>query len=187
MPFFKPLAILFSWLFIFSHSMQARAQGDFPKKPVKMIVGYSAGGPTDVVARLIAQDLSTAFGQSVLIENKTGTNGNIATESVASAAPDGYTLIVNTLSHNVNAILGVGKMKYDPFKDFAPVTLAVTLPQYLVVGYNSPYKTMADLIAKSQISARCGELRVSGQWRLCALVRRIALHPLPDTNAAYSL
>ena len=95
---------------------------DYPTKPIRMVVGYAAGGPTDVIARLVAQDLQTALGQTVVVENKTGANGNIATEDVARAPADGYTLIVNTLSHNVNALLGAGKVKYDPAKNFAPVS-----------------------------------------------------------------
>jgi tripartite-type tricarboxylate transporter receptor subunit TctC len=84
------------------------------------------------------------------VENRAGANGNIATEFVAGSPADGYTLIVNTLSHNVNAILGQGRVKYDPEKDFAPISLAVVLPQYLVVGYNSPYKSVAELVAKAK-------------------------------------
>lgn len=128
----------------------AHAQADYPNKPVKLVVGYSAGGPTDVIARLVAQDMGAALGQPVVVENRVGANGNIATESVAASAPDGYTLLVNTLSLNVNAILGQGRVKYDPAKDFAPISLAVALPQYLVVGYDSPYKTLADLVAKAK-------------------------------------
>ena len=119
---------------------------DYPTKPIRMVVGYAAGGPTDVIARLVAQDLQTALGQTVVVENKTGANGNIATEDVARAPADGYTLIVNTLSHNVNALLGAGKVKYDPAKNFAPVSLAVVLPQVLVVGPDSPYAKVADLV-----------------------------------------
>ena len=132
-------------------ALPALAQ-DFPTKPIRMVVGYAAGGPTDVIARLVAQDLQTALGQTVVVENKSGANGNIATEDVARAPADGYTLIVNTLSHNVNALLGAGKVKYDPVKNFAPVSLAVVLPQVMVVGPESPYATLADLLkaAKSK-------------------------------------
>ena len=125
--------------------LPAQAQ-DFPSKPIRLVVGYAAGGPTDVIARLVAQDLQLALGQTVVVENKSGANGNIATEDVARAAADGYTLIVNTLSHNVNALLGAGKVKYDPEKSFAPVSLAVVLPQVLVVGPDSKYATVADLL-----------------------------------------
>lgn len=82
----------------------------------------------------------------MVVENKSGANGNIATEDVARAPADGYTLIVDTLSHNVNALLGAGKVKYDPVKNFAPVSLAVVLPQVMVVGPESPYATLADLL-----------------------------------------
>ena len=123
---------------------------DFPSKPIRLVVGYAAGGPTDVIARLVAQDLQTALGQTVVIENKTGANGNIATEDVARAPADGYTLIVNTLSHNVNALLGAGKVKYDPVKNFAPVSLAVVLPQVLVVGPDSRFATLADLVKEAK-------------------------------------
>ncbi len=126
-------------------ALPALAQ-DYPSKPIRMIVGYAAGGPTDVIARLVAQDLQAALGQSVVVENKAGANGNIATEDVARAPADGYTVIVNTLSHNVNALLGAGKVKYDPVKSFAPVSLAVVLPQVLVVGPDSRYSTVADLV-----------------------------------------
>ena len=127
----------------------ALAQG-FPSKPIRMVVGYAAGGPTDVIARLVAQDLQAALGQTVVVENKTGANGNIATEDVARAPADGYTLIVNTLSHNVNALLGAGKIKYDPVKNFAPVSLAVVLPQVLVVGPDSRFATLADLVKEAK-------------------------------------
>ena len=83
----------------------AAVAADFPSRPVKFIVGYSPGGPTDVIARLLAQDLTVSLGQSVIVENRSGANGNIGTEYVARAPADGYTLIVNTLSHNVNPLL----------------------------------------------------------------------------------
>ncbi len=124
---------------------QALAQ-DYPAKPIRFVVGYAAGGPTDVIARLLAQDLQTALGQTVVVENKSGANGNIATEEVARAAADGYTIIVNTLSHNVNVLLGGGKPKYDAARSFAPVSLAVVLPQVLVVGPESSYNNVAELV-----------------------------------------
>ncbi len=124
----------------------ASAQDAFPSKPIKLVVGYAAGGPTDVIARVVGQDMSITLGQPVVVENRAGANGNIATEGVARAPADGYTLIVNTLSHNVNALLNPDKVKYDPVKNFAPVSLGVVLPQLLVVGYNSPHQTLADLV-----------------------------------------
>ena len=112
---FKPaLSLAGAFISIFA----AVAQSDFPNKPIKWVVGYSTGGPTDVIARIVSQDVSAALGQAIVIENRVGANGNIATESVAQAPADGYTLLVNTLSLNVNAILAQGRVKYDPVKDF---------------------------------------------------------------------
>ena len=103
------IAALTAWLPVWTPSVQA--QTDFPNKPIRLIVGYAAGGPTDVIARMVAQEIAAPLGQSVVVENRAGANGNIATEFVAGSAADGYTLIVNTLSHNVNAILGQGRVK----------------------------------------------------------------------------
>jgi tripartite-type tricarboxylate transporter receptor subunit TctC len=126
---------------------------DFPSKPIKFMVGYAAGGPTDVIARIVGQEVSATLGQAVVVENRAGANGNIGTEAVARSAPDGYTLIVNTLSHNVNPLLNPGVAKYDPVKDFAPVSLAVVLPQLLVVSHDSPYQTLADLLKAAKADA----------------------------------
>jgi tripartite-type tricarboxylate transporter receptor subunit TctC len=126
---------------------------DFPSKPIKFMVGYAAGGPTDVIARIVGQEVSATLGQAVVVENRAGANGNIGTEAVARSAPDGYTLIVNTLSHNVNPLLTPGVAKYDPAKDFAPVSLAVVLPQLLVVSHDSPYQTLADLLKAAKADA----------------------------------
>jgi len=109
-------------------------------------VGYAAGGPTDVIARIVGKEVGDALAQPVIVENRAGANGNIATEAVARAPADGYTVLVNTLSHNVNPLMNPGIAKYDPAKDFNPVSLAVVLPQLLVVPYDSPYKTLADLV-----------------------------------------
>ncbi len=126
------------------------AAADFPTRPVKFIVGYSPGGPTDVIARLLAQDLTVSLGQSVIVENRSGANGNIGTEYVARAPADGYTLIVNTLSHNVNPLLNAATAKYDPMKDFTPVSLAVVLPQVVVTAHDSPYGSLKELVAAAK-------------------------------------
>jgi tripartite-type tricarboxylate transporter receptor subunit TctC len=130
----------------------AHAQGDYPNRPVKLVVGYAAGGPTDVIARIVALELTPLLGQAVVVENRSGANGNIGTESVAHAPADGYTLLVNTLSLNVNPLLSPGRVKYDPVKDFEPINLSVVLPQYVVVGKDAPFKTMADIISKAKAS-----------------------------------
>ena len=124
----------------------AAAQG-FPEKPVRLVVGYAAGGPTDVIGRILAQDMAATLKQGVIVENRTGANGLIGTLEVKRAAPDGYTLLVTTLSHTVNAILLADKKPYDPFTDFAPVSLVAFLPLVLVTRGDSPIASVADLIA----------------------------------------
>jgi hypothetical protein len=133
-----------------------RAQEVFPSRPIRMIIPFPAGGPTDVYARLYAERLGRELGQPVVTENRGGAGGAIGSLEVSRARADGYTILVNTLSLNVNAILGQGRVKYDPTKDFAPISLAVALPQYLVVGYDSPYKTLADLVAKAKLTGTSG-------------------------------
>lgn len=119
---------------------------DYPNRAVKMVVGFAAGGPTDVIARIVAQDLTSALGQSFVVENKAGANSLIATEGVATSPPDGYTLLVGTLAHNINTILLADKVKYHPIKDFAPITLAAITPLIVVTGYDSPFNSIKDLV-----------------------------------------
>lgn len=130
---------------------EALAQA-YPDKPVRLVVGYSAGGPTDVIARVIAQDMTASLGQSVVVENKTGANGLIGTMEVKKAPPDGYTLLMTTLSHNVNAILMADKKPYDPIADFAPVSLVCSLPLVLVAKGDSPADSVADLVNQAKAS-----------------------------------
>ena len=149
----------------------AQASGDYPNKPIKLVVGYSAGGPTDVLARLLGQEMSNTLGQPVVIENKPGANGNIATEFVQQAAPDGYTIIMNTISHNVNPLLQPNRIKYDPIEDFTPVSQVAVLPQLIVVGADSPYKTLGDLVKQAKSSpgtVSYGTAGVGGSAHLAA-------------------
>jgi len=118
----------------------------YPNKPIRIIVGFAAGGPTDVIARLLSKDMSIAFDQSVIVENRTGANALLATESVARADADGYTLLFASLSHNVNRITSK-EAKYHPVKDFAPITLAATLPLLLVTQPGAPFNSVPELIA----------------------------------------
>jgi tripartite-type tricarboxylate transporter receptor subunit TctC len=128
----------------------------YPSKPVKVIVGFAAGGPTDVIARVMAQDMSASLGQGFIVENRPGANAIIATEFVARAAPDGYTVLFSSLSLLVNAILLEGKAKYDPFKDFAPVSNAALLPMVIVAGPRASFDSMRELIAMAK--SKPGEL-----------------------------
>lgn len=118
----------------------------FPNKPVKLVVGFSAGGPTDVIARILAQDMTASFGQPVVVENKAGAASMIATQEVKRSAPDGYTLYVTTLTHSVNAILHADKKPYDPIADFTPITLVCHLPLVMVAKGDSPFNSAADVV-----------------------------------------
>lgn len=122
----------------------ARAQAPFPTRSIRLVVGFAAGGPTDVIGRLIAQDMSATLGQPVVVENRTGANALIATQFVAREAPDGYTILLATLSHSVNAILLPNS--YRPLEDFTPVGLVSMLPLIAVTGANTPYRTLQQLV-----------------------------------------
>lgn len=150
---------------------QALAQGDYPSKPIKLIVGYSAGGPTDVLARVLGQDIGATLGQQLIIENKPGVNGNIATEFVERAPADGYTLLINTISHNVNPLVQPDRIKYDPIRNFTPVSMVAVLPQLIVVAGDSPYKTLGDLVKKAQSAPNAvsyGTAGIGGSAHLAA-------------------
>ena len=133
----------------------AHAQ-NFPSKPIRLVVGFAAGGPTDVIARVLAQDMATTFTSGVIVENKTGANSLIATQEVKRAPPDGYSLMVTTLSHNVNAILLADKKPYDPLKDFTPVSLVAFLPLVMVAKPDSPFNSAQDVVKAAR--AKPGEI-----------------------------
>jgi tripartite-type tricarboxylate transporter receptor subunit TctC len=119
---------------------------DYPARPVRVIVPFSAGGPTDIFARLIAQKLSERLGKQFYVENIAGATGNIGTGQAAKASPDGNTILVEFSSYVTNPSL-FAKIPYDPYKDFDPVTLAVTSTTVLVINPSVPAKTVADLVA----------------------------------------
>jgi tripartite-type tricarboxylate transporter receptor subunit TctC len=121
------------------------ASAAYPEKPVKVIVPFAAGGPTDVMARLIAQKLSESLKQQFYIENRAGAGGNLGMAEVARAAPDGYTVLVASSSFVVNPSL-YAKNPYDAYKDFAPVTLAAASPNILVVNSSFPAKSAKELV-----------------------------------------
>jgi tripartite-type tricarboxylate transporter receptor subunit TctC len=112
----------------------ALAQGAWPNKPVRIVVPFAPGGTTDILARALAPELSKAFGQPFVVENRGGAGGNIGADVVAKAAPDGYTLLMGTVgTHGINKSL-YSKMPYDPQKDFAPVTLVAGVPNVMVLN-----------------------------------------------------
>ena len=128
-------------------SLQApSAQAAYPDKPIKMVVGFTAGGTADTVGRIMAQAMGERLHQTIVVENRTGANGNLATESVARSAPDGYTIFFTSVGHAVNPYL-YKSAKYDPVKDFTPIGQVLSAPNVLVVPPSSPFKTLEELIA----------------------------------------
>ena len=129
-----------------SAALDARAQS-FPARPLRMIVGFTAGGPSDIVARLIAQQLSDRFGKPVVVENRPGATGTIGAELVARSKPDGYTLYLASQTTHAVAPYLYQKVGYDPVKDFATVTLAMQNPLLVVVHPSLSVKSVKELVA----------------------------------------
>ncbi len=118
----------------------------YPAKPIRMVVGYAAGGGSDIMGRLIAQQMSEALGQQVVVENRPGAAQNVAAEFVAKAPPDGYTLFLSSAALGINVSL-YPKLNYDPVKDFIPVAVFATSPNLLMVHPSFPAKNALEFIA----------------------------------------
>jgi tripartite-type tricarboxylate transporter receptor subunit TctC len=127
----------------------ALAQAPFPSRPVHLFVPYAAGGGVDILARTLGEAVSRQWGQSVVVENRPGAAGVVASQALVTSAPDGYTLIVVASGHATNPFL-YPKIPYDTFKDFTPISLLASSPNILVVRADSPFKTLADVIAQAQ-------------------------------------
>lgn len=140
---------VFSLVLCASIAGAALAQS-YPNKPIRIIVGYPPGGTTDFAARIVGQNLASAFGQQVIIDNRGGASGNIAAELAAKALPDGYTLVMVAATHAINSSL-YRKISYDPVKDFAPIT-QVTANAFVLVAHPSvPVKTVKEFIALARL------------------------------------
>ena len=132
-------------------ALPAMAQTTWPTgKAISYVVPFAAGGTTDTLARLIGQQLGTALGTTVVVENKGGAAGSIGSEAAARSAPDGFTLLGGTVSSHAINISLYPKLGYDPIKSFSPVTLIGTNPVVLVVSANSPYKTLKDVLTAAK-------------------------------------
>src|SRR5438128_10775153 len=134
-------------LLLLACGMGAVAAVDYPTRPVTLVVAFTPGGPSDVLARILGKKLEQILGQPFVIDNRPGAGGNIAAEAVAHAAPDGYTLL-----NGNNSILATNaalykKINYDPEADFAPISLIGSQANILVVNPSVPARTMAELIA----------------------------------------
>jgi tripartite-type tricarboxylate transporter receptor subunit TctC len=142
------------WIVVASLSMSgsagiAAAQSPFPSRPVHIFVPYPPGGGVDILARTLGDVVSRQWGQSVVVENRPGAGGVVASQALATAAPDGYTLIVVASGHATNPFL-YAKLPYNTFKDFTPISLLASSPNILLVRADSPFKTVGDVIAEAR-------------------------------------
>ena len=139
-------AIFVSGLII---SGAASAESPFPSRPVHIFVPYPAGGGVDILARTLGDAVSKQWGQSVVVENRPGAGGVVASQTLVSSAPDGYTLMVVASGHATNPFL-YPKIPYDMFKDFSSISILASSPNILLVRADSPFKTLADVIAAAK-------------------------------------
>lgn len=168
----KSLLALFAAMVL---PLSAQAADPFPAKQVKFVVGYAPGGGTDVLARLLASELTAKWGQQVVVENKTGAGGMIAAQQIVNAAPDGHTLLIAyTPEVSLNKLV-YKQMQYDPLTDLQPIALATSAPLYLVAGPKSKVSTYAQLVdlKKSQAQLSFGSPGVGGQQHLAGELLKI--------------
>ena len=136
-------------------------QAAYPDKPIRLIVGFTAGGTADTVARILGVSMGERLNQTVVVENRAGANGNLATESVARSAPDGYTIFFTSVGHAVNPAL-YRSARYDPVKDFTPIGQVLSAPNVLVVPPTSPFKDVRELIAYARANPGKVDVASSG-------------------------
>jgi tripartite-type tricarboxylate transporter receptor subunit TctC len=134
---------------MFAAGGSAPAQSPFPSKPVHIFVPYAAGGAVDVLARTVGDVVSRQWGQTIVVENRPGAGGLVASQALVASPPDGYTLILVASGHATNPFL-YPKIPYDTFKDFAPISLLASSPNILLVRADSPFKTLGDMIAAAR-------------------------------------
>ena len=127
----------------------AASAQSFPSRPVHIFVPYAAGGGVDILARTLGDVVSRQWGQTVVVENRPGAGGVVASQALVSSPPDGYTLIVVASGHATNAFL-YPKIPYDTFKDFTPISLLASSPNILLVRADSPFKSLSDVITQAR-------------------------------------
>ncbi|MBP6564186.1 MAG: tripartite tricarboxylate transporter substrate binding protein [Burkholderiales bacterium] len=153
------VAIVLGSLGAFAASSSAFAQADWPSRPIKFIVPWPPGGAADLIGRLIAERLSPALGQPVVVDNRAGAGGIVGTEAAARSAPDGYTMLFGSTGPNAINVSLYSKLPYDPVRDFTPVTQLTALPLVLIVSPSLPVNSVAELIALGK--AKPGSLTVA--------------------------
>ena len=125
----------------------AQEAAKFPEKPLRLVVPFAAGGPTDVMARLVAAKMSENFGQKIVVENKVGAGGTIAATEVARSAPDGYTLMFHNVSTAAINLHLYKKLAYDPIKDFQPISRLADIPNVMIINKDLPARNLREFIA----------------------------------------
>lgn len=142
----KKVLLMFLML-VFAGAGYAQAAQNYPVRPIRIIVAYTPAGTTDILARAVGQKMTETWGQSVIVDNRPGANGNIGTEITANATPDGYTIVMATAAtHSINNTL-YPRLKWDAVKSFDPISLVARVPNILVVNNSLPVKSVAELIA----------------------------------------
>lgn len=145
---FRPLVAL-TFVAAAALATQAAAQPQYPAKPIRLVVPFSAGSATDILARIVGTKMGESGHWQVVVDNRPGAGGTLGATTVAKSAPDGYTLILVSVGHAINATL-YPKLGYDTLKDFAPVSLVASVPNVLVVNAASPYKSVRDVVAAAK-------------------------------------
>jgi tripartite-type tricarboxylate transporter receptor subunit TctC len=172
------------------------ARAAFPDKPIKLVVAFAPGSSTDIVARLIADQLQGALGQTVVVENKPGAGGNIATQQVMNAPADGYTLLIHSVAYSVNPSL-FANAGYDAMKDLAPVAMAAVTPNMIYVHPDVKANTLAELLALAKngklsyaSSGNGTTTHLGAEWLFRSLAKvditHVPFQPAAATNAVVS-
>jgi len=149
------------------------AQASYPSRPIRLIVPFPAGGGTDLIAREVANKVATSNGWSIVIDNKPGSGGNLGVDAAAKAAPDGYTLVLGQTSNlAINPTL-YAKLPYNPERDLTPIGLVASAPLVLVVAADSPYKTLADVVAAAKARPEALNYASSGSGTVAHLATEL--------------
>jgi len=174
-----------SLVFALLAPLSVLAQG-WPSKPVRLVVPYPPGGPTDIVARVVAERLTAQTGQTFIVDNRAGAGGNLGAEAVAKAAPDGYTLLVATTAHAINKSL-FKNLNYDVQRDFVPVSLLTQGPLVLVVNPDFPAKSVSELIAIAKAKPKSVSFASSGNGQSTHLAAELfaSMAGAPMTHVPY--